>query len=97
MSKREINLDEDRLAMEAPSKGKDKERVKHNSERGGCIRWITEGHYSLGEACAFKHDPNKKAKGKGRPRSLSPTGSPHQNSRGNGKGSDDGSAKETLK
>ena len=33
-----------------------------------------------------------KGKGEGRPRSLSPTGSPHRNSKGDGKGSDDGSA-----
>ena len=31
-------------------------------------------------------------KGKGRPSSPSPTGSPHRNSKDDGKGSDDGSA-----
>ena len=44
------------------------------------------GQGSWGEACAFKHDPNKKGKGKGR------LGSPHRNSEGGWKGSDDGSA-----
>ena len=39
----------------------------------------------------------RKAKRKGRPRSLSPTVSPHRNSKGDGKGSDDGSAEGTPK
>ena len=54
-----------------------------------------KGHCSFGEACAFKHDPNKKGKSKGRPRSPFPTASPHRNSNGDGKGSDDGSVKGT--
>ena len=68
-----------------------------NSERGECIRWTTEDQCSSGEACASTHDPNKKGKGKGRPRSPCPTGSPRLNSTGDGKGSDDGSAKGTPK
>ena len=77
------NRDEDRPAMGAPrrgkAKGKGKEHAKHNSERGDCCRWITKGQCSCGEACAFKHDPNKKGEGKGRSRSLSPAGSPNWN------------------
>ena len=65
---------------------------KNNSE-GDCIRWITTGQCSFGEACAFKHDPNQKGKGKERPRSPSPTGY----SEGDGKGSDDRGAKDTAK
>ena len=38
-----------------------------------------------------------KGKGKGRPCSFSPTGSPNQNSKGDGKGGDDGSAEGTPK
>ena len=45
--------------------------------------------------CAFKQYPNKKGKRKGRHRSPSPTGLPYRNSKGDGKGSDDGSAKGT--
>ena len=39
------------------------------------------------------HDPSKRGKGKGRPRSPSPAGSPHRKSKGDGKCSDNGSAK----
>ena len=85
------NRDEDRPAIGA------KTNAKNNSDRGDCIRWITEGQCSFGEACAFKHDPNKKGKKKGRPRSPSPTRSPHRNSKGDGKGSDDASAKDRPK
>ena len=86
--------DEDRPALGAPKKQKAKGKVKHNakknSERGDCIRsFSSKGLCSFGEACAFKHYPNKKVKGKGQPRSLSPTGSPHRNSKGDGKGDDD--------
>ena len=66
------NRDEDRPAIGAVSKGKAKGKgkynAKNNTERGDCIRWTTEVQSSLGEACAFKHDPNKKGKGMGRPR-----------------------------
>ena len=31
-----------------------------DTERGYCIRWVAEGQCAFGEACAFKHDPNKK-------------------------------------
>ena len=48
------------------TKGKGKDNSKSNSVRGDCVRWITD-----------KHDPNKQAKGKVRPRSPSPAGSPH--------------------
>ena len=82
------NRDEDRLAIGAASEA----NAKNNSKRGDCIRWTTKGQCSDGEACAFKHDPNKKGKGKGRPRSLSSTGAPRRNSTCDGKGSDDGSA-----
>ena len=74
-----------------------KANAKHNSETGDCIRWITRGQCSLADSCAFNHDPNKKGKGKGRPRSLSPTGSPHRNSKGDGEGSDDAGAHGTPK
>ena len=57
------NRDEDRRApRKEKAKGKGKTTAKNNSERGDCIRWITEGQCSFGEACAFKHDPNKKSK-----------------------------------
>ena len=59
---------------------------KNFSERGDCIRWITKSQCSLKEACAVKHNPNKKGKEKGRPR----------NSKGDGKSSDDGSANRQL-
>ena len=87
------NRDEDRPAIGALSE----ENAKNNSERGDCIRWTTKGQCSDGEACAFKHDPNKNGKGKGRPRSLSSTGAPHRNSNCDGKGSDDGSAIRVVK
>ena len=38
----------------------------------------------LGDSCAFKHEPHKTGKGKGRPRSPSPTFSPHRKSNGDG-------------
>ena len=44
----------------------------------------------------FKHDPNKKGKGRRRPRAASPTSSPDRNSKGDGKGAD-GGAKGTPK
>ena len=44
------------------------------------------------DSCAFMHEPHKTGKGKKRPRSPSPTGSAHLNSKGVGKGSDDGGA-----
>ena len=66
---------------------------KNKSERRDCTNRTTKSPGSFGEACAFKHEPNKKGKVKGRPRALSPTGSPHRNSKGDGKGSDDGNAK----
>ena len=87
------NRDEDRPAIGALSE----ENAKNNSERRDCIRWTTKGQCSDGEACAFKHDPNKKGKGKGRPRSPSSTGSPHRNLIGDGKGSDDESAIRVVK
>ena len=68
---------------------------KDNSERGDCTRWITRGQCSLGDSCALTHEPKKKGKGKGRFRSLSPTGSPHRTSKGDGKGSGDGGLKGT--
>ena len=83
------------LQLELREKEMCKENAKNNSERGDCIRWMTKGQFSLGEACASKHDPNKKGKGMGRPRSPSPTGSPHRNPESDGKGSDDGRAKGT--
>ena len=44
----------------------------------------------------FKHEPNIKGKVKGRPCSLSPTGSRHQNSRGDGNFGEDRGAKDTT-
>ena len=93
--------DEDRPAIGAPNKGKaegkDILNVKNNSERRDCSRWTRKDQCSFGEACAFKHDPNKKGKGKGRPRSPSPSGSPHRNSKGDGQGSDDARDRGTVK
>ena len=88
------NRDEDRPAIGSPSKKKENamKRPKKNFERGNCIRSITKCKCSFGDSCAFKHDPNKKGKRKGRPPSPSPTSSLHRNSKGDGKGSDDGSA-----
>ena len=90
------NRDEDRPAIGRPSrgkaKGKGKEHAKNKSERGNCIRWITKVQCSFGDSCAFKHDLNKAGQGKGRLRSLSPTVSPYRNSKGDGKGGDDGGA-----
>ena len=80
----------------ALSKRKRERKCQKNNSEGDCIRWITTGQCSFGEACAFKHDPNQKGKGKGRPRSPSPTGSPHRHSKGDGKGSDDRGAKDTA-
>ena len=95
------NRDEDRHATGAPRKGKAKGKgkwnAKNNSESRDCTRWTTKGQCSCAEACAFKHDPNKKGEGKGRPRSLSPTGQPHRNSKRDGKCSDHGSAEGTPK
>ena len=54
--------------------------------------WIRKGQCSSCSSCAFEHEPIKKGKGKGRLRSLSPTSSPHRNSKGDGKGVDDASA-----
>ena len=54
-----------------------------------------KGQCSFGEACASKYDPKKKGSGKGRLHSRFPTGSPHRNSKGDGKGGDDGNAKGT--
>ena len=71
--------------------------LKNNCERGACVCWMTKGHCSFGEACAFKRDPKKKGKREGRLRSPSPTGSPHGNSKGDGKGIDDGGATGTPK
>ena len=47
------NRDDDIFATGAPSKRKAKYNGKNNSERWVCIRWITKGHISFGEACAF--------------------------------------------
>ena len=62
---------EDRPAAGAPSKKKNRRQKaakmpKTNSNRGDCTRWTTKGQGSLGDACAFMHDPNKKGKGKRR-------------------------------
>ena len=54
-----------------------------------------ESHMLILGTFAFKHDPNKKCKGQGRPRAYSPTSSPHRNSKSVGRGSDDGGAKGT--
>ena len=62
-----------------------------------CIRWTTKGQCSFGDSCAFKHEPDMNVEGKGRPRSPSPTGSPHRNSKRDGKSGDDGSTKGTPK
>ena len=93
------NRHEDRPALGTSSKGKakgnGKQQAKTDSRRGDCIRWTTKGRCSFGEACAFKHDRNKKGKGNGRPRSPSPTGSPHRISKGDGMGGADGGATST--
>ena len=93
------NRDEDRLATGAPTQGKAKRKckdnAKNNSERGDCIRWTNKRQCSFGEISAHSNMNQKKGKGKGRSRSRSPTGSPHRNSKGDGKGSDDGSAEGT--
>ena len=47
------------------SKTKRQRQCQNSSVRGDCIRWITKGQCSFGEACAFKHDPNKNGKGNG--------------------------------
>ena len=87
--------DVDRPAIGAPSNGKAKGQSKCQKQlqRGECIRWITIGQGSFGSSCAFKHEPNKKDRGEKRLRSPSPTGSHHRNSKGDGKGSHDGSTK----
>ena len=41
---------------------------------------------SFGDSCAFKPEPSNRGTGKGRARSLSPPGTPHRNSKGDGKG-----------
>ena len=79
------------------SERKKAKNMPNNSGRGDCILWNTKGQCSFGDSCAFKHDPKKKGKGKERPRSPSPTGPPHRNSIGDGKGSDDGFVTDTPK
>ena len=66
--------DEDRRARGAPNIAKAKAKGKSNAKQQLRER-ITKCQRSFGEACAFKHDPNKKDTGKGRPLSPSPTGS----------------------
>ena len=73
----------------------DKKRQIQMPKTTHCIRWAAKGQCSFEGACAFKHDPNKKGKGKVRSCSLPPKGSPHRNPTGNGKGSDHGSAQGT--
>ena len=68
---------------------------KQLPKRRDCIRRITESQRSFGEACAIKHDPNKKSKKKSRRRSPSSTVSPHRTSRNDGKNIDDGSSTNT--
>ena len=86
------NRDEDRPAIGAPSE----ENAKNNSKRGNCIRWTTKGQCSDGEACAFKHDPNKK--GKGRDDLIHLLRQVRRTeTRKDGKGSDDGSAIRVVK
>ena len=52
------------LQWEIQAKAKGKYNAQNNSERGDCIRWTTKDKCSFGDACAFKHDPNNKGKGK---------------------------------
>ena len=83
--------DVNRLATGTSSKGKTrgkgKEPAKNNPERGDCIRWITKDPRSHGVACE-----ERKAKGVDNFAHLLRQCSP-RNSEGDGKGSDDGSAK----
>ena len=76
------NSDEDRPAIEAPSKNKangiGKDNAKNNSERRDL-------------------EASKKSRGKGRPRSPSTLGSPHRGPKSDGKGSDCENAKSTRK
>ena len=63
------NRDEERLAIGAPRRGKakgtGKEHAEKNAERGACIRWITKGPCSFGEACAFKARPEQERQREG--------------------------------
>ena len=100
ISKREIETRTD-LQQEFGAEEERNDKVKkmpaNNSERGHGTLWITQGQCSFGGSWAFKHEPNKKGKWYGRPRSPSPIRSPHRNAKGDGKGSDDGGANGTPK
>ena len=62
-SKREIETRTERRAEGKQRKWQNK--MPNTTPRGHCIRWITKGQRSSsGEACAFKRDKNKKAKGR---------------------------------
>ena len=60
-TKERTNLQwEIRLKKHKKRNGKGKEKKKQVPKRGDCTRWTTTGQRSFEEACAFKHDPNKK-------------------------------------
>ena len=96
------NRDQDRPAIGALSRSKAKGKSNENAKKTAlreeiCMCWATKGQCSFADSSAFKHEPNKKGNGKGRPRSPSSTRSPHRNSKSDGKGGDDGKAKSTPK
>ena len=49
------------------------------------MHWMTNGQCAKGDSCSFKHDPNNKHMGKGRGRPSSPTRTPRNDSKGDGK------------
>ena len=73
-----------RAPSKKKAKAKGKENDKNKSVRGDRIRWIPKDQCSFGDSYAFKHEPNKRGQGKGRPCSPLPTGLPHRNSGGDG-------------
>ena len=91
------HLEQQELQAKEKRKEKEKNMPKTTPKGRDGTCWFTNGQCSFEDSCAFTHEPNKKVKGKGRPRSLYPTGSPHRNSKGGGKGNDDVGAQGTPK
>ena len=74
-------------------KGKDKSNAKKQLREERLYPLDHERPIHVEKHAYSKHDLNKKGRGKGRPRSPTPTGPPHRNS----KGGDDGRAEDIPK
>ena len=94
---KERNRDVDRPAIGAPSKGQAKREPRTTPSEETASIGPRNANVHLEKHAHSSNEPDRKTKGMGRPRSLSLTGSPHRNSKGDGTSGDDGGAEGTPK